>query len=182
MEQTAFESLLTSDGQAVLAAAMELEPAEDRFLVDFKLLCRRYPRELARAALETAILRRKAVTKFGRDADSLYFTRESLEQATAGEVAAYRAARFAGFSTVADLGCSIGGDTIALARRGTGKSFTAGVDMDPLRITMARANVDALGLGAGVGLIRADLASGLPLLLLKANRLPLDINLDRSSF
>jgi SAM-dependent methyltransferase len=164
MEQTAFESLLRPDGRTALAAAVELEPVEDRFLVDFKLLCHRFPRELARVALETAILRRKAFTKFGPDAHSLYFTRESLEQATAGEVAAYRAGRFEEFSAVADLGCSVGGDTIPLARRAAGKLFTVGIELDPLRIRMARANVEALGLGAGVGLIRADLTGGLPLL------------------
>ncbi len=46
-----------------------------------------------------------------------------------------------------DLGCGIGGDLLALARAGI---TAAGVDLDPLRVAMARANLEALGLAGAV--------------------------------
>jgi hypothetical protein len=88
----------------------------------------------------------------------MYFTRPALEQATAFEVATYRAQRFAGRERLLDLGCSIGGDTLALAVLAP----TTGLDLDPVRLGMARANLDALGLGHRAGFIQADLTSPLP--------------------
>jgi hypothetical protein len=49
--------------------------------------------------------------------------------------------------SVVDLTCGIGGDLVAFARAGL---TTAGVDTDPLRVEMARANLAALGLGGAV--------------------------------
>ena len=46
-----------------------------------------------------------------------------------------------------DLTCGIGGDLVAFARAGL---TTAGIDLDPLRVEMARANLAALGLGGAV--------------------------------
>ena len=46
-----------------------------------------------------------------------------------------------------DLGCGIGGDLIAFCRAGI---TAAGVDLDPLRVAVAGANLDALGLGGAV--------------------------------
>jgi len=87
--------------------------------------------------------------KLGPDARRMYFTPDGLEQCTRAEVAAHRAARisFARPSSVADLGCGIGGDLVALARAGL---LTAGVDLDPVRVAVARANLDALGLPGAV--------------------------------
>jgi len=137
---------------------MALAPREEDYLPCFQRLAHDYPPDLARAALETAILRRKAVGKFPF-ADKLYLTREALEQATPYEVASYRATRFRESSLVADLGCSVGGDTIALAQ----VTHTLGVDRDPLRLAMARENLGVLGLNERTGLVRADLERHLPL-------------------
>jgi SAM-dependent methyltransferase len=46
-----------------------------------------------------------------------------------------------------DLGCGIGGDLLAFARAGL---VAAGIDLDPVRAAMARANLDALGLPGAV--------------------------------
>ena len=46
-----------------------------------------------------------------------------------------------------DLGCSIGGDLLAFARAGL---TAAGVDLDPVRVAMASANLEALGLPGAV--------------------------------
>ena len=79
----------------------------------------------------------------------MYFTPDGLEQATRLRVAAHRAARIAlaDPASVLDLGCGIGGDLLALSRAGL---TVAGVDRDPLRVEVARANLQALGLGGAV--------------------------------
>jgi SAM-dependent methyltransferase len=78
----------------------------------------------------------------------MYFTREGLEQATRASVARHRAARVAMVGpSVVDLTCGIGGDLVAFARAGL---TAAGIDLDPLRVEMARANLAALGLGGAV--------------------------------
>lgn len=158
MDLAAFQALLTPAGQEALQAALQRQPKGEDFLAHFQALERVYPRELARAALETAILRRQAGGKFPQ-AEKMYFTRESLEQATAYEVARYRAERYQPFPQVADLGCSIGGDSLALAA----VTAVIGLDIDPLRLAMARANLAALSLDQKATLIQADLRTRLPL-------------------
>ena len=89
MDTAIFSELLTDDGQQVLQAAMELQPREVDFLRHFQALSNRYPRELARAALEIAILRGEAGSKF-HQADEMYFTREAMQQASSYAVSSYR--------------------------------------------------------------------------------------------
>ena len=139
-----FRTLLTPDGQEALEAALALQPQEANYLRDYTALSSRYPAGLTRAALETAILRGEATVKFPF-ADRMYFTRPALEQASAYEVSAYRMQRYRPFERVVDLGCSIGADTLALAALAP----TLGLDLDPLRLAMAQANLHALGLGEG---------------------------------
>lgn len=158
MQLAAFRALLTDVGQEALLAAHRRNPREEDFLVHFQALERAFPRELARAALETAILRREAVVKFPQ-AERMYFTREALEQATAYEVARYRAERYRISRRVADLGCSIGGDSLALAE----VAEVIGIDIDPLRLAMAQANLEALGSGTKACFLQADLRDPLPL-------------------
>jgi hypothetical protein len=160
-----FHGLLTLLGQETLHAAQELEPREAQFLQHFQTLERRFPSSLARAALETAILRREAAQKFTQ-AEQMYFTREALEQASAEAVSAYRSRRYQGFQFALDLGCSVGGDTLALAP----VARVIGLDRDPLRLGMAQANAQALGLRAQAGFIQADLQDGLPLRFSGAQR------------
>ncbi len=73
--------------------------------------------ELVSAALTQARLRTKAEAKFGEFARQMIFTRTGLEQATRLTVAARHAQRFveAGIGHVADLGCGLGADAMALA-------------------------------------------------------------------
>ena len=158
MDLVTFRNLLSPAGQEVLQAAAELEPCEDDFLRHFTSLSRRHPVELARPALGIAILRRQAERKFPF-ANQLYFTREALEQASSWAVSSYRARRYQDFSRLLDLGCSVGGDTLALAQIAP----TSGIDLDPLRLAMAQANLAALGLSASSSLIQADLQSPLPI-------------------
>lgn len=95
--------------------------------------------ERAAAVLSQEVLRRRARGKFGAGAARLFFTPEGLEQATRAPVAARRASRFValGASGVADLGCGIGADALAL--RAAGLAVT-GVERDPVTAVFARAN------------------------------------------
>jgi SAM-dependent methyltransferase len=138
VDLASFTQLLTPEGQAALDAAVALEPDTATFLACFNRLSKTYPADLVRAALETAILRRRAQAKFSR-ADRMYFTREALEQSSGEIIARHRAVRFGGFPLVADLCCGIGGDTLALAQHRT----VLAIDADPLRLAMAEANAAA---------------------------------------
>ena len=158
MDPASFRNLLTDSGQEALVTAEALQPREVDYLQHFQVLNRLYPADLARAALETAILRLEAVKKFP-GANRMYFTRQALEQASSSEVSNYRAERFQPFDVKADLGCSIGGDTLSLAAAG----FTTGIDLNPLRLAIAQANVQALGLSNKIIFLQADLFASLPL-------------------
>jgi len=158
MDLDSFRNLLTDCGQEALVSAEKLQPREEDYLRHFQILSRRYPADLARAALETAILRKEAAIKFPY-ADRLYFTRQALEQASPAEVSNYRAERFRSFEVMADLGCSIGGDTLPLAAAG----FTVGIDLDPLRLAIAKANAQAISLSDKTTFLQADLTNPLPL-------------------
>src|ERR1700712_83314 len=72
---------------------------------------------LVGAVMTQARLRAKARVKFGEFADRMLFTDAGLEAATRLNVAASHAGRFrsAGLTRVADLGCGIGADALAMA-------------------------------------------------------------------
>jgi hypothetical protein len=159
MDLASFRALLTPAGQDALHAAAQLSPREDDFLRHFTALQKHFPTELARAALETAILRGQAVRKFSYP-EGMYFTREALEQASPEEVSAYRSQRYAAFDRVADLGCSVGCDTLSLARHAP----AIGLDLDSLRLAMARENAGSNEKqGDRTSFIQADLLQPLPL-------------------
>jgi len=142
MDLETFRWLLTDEGQGLLAAATAA--AGPPLQVQKGLRERATPDQVA-AALGQVELRRHAVAKLGEDAGRMYFTREGLEQATRASVARHRAARLAlAGPSVVDLTCGIGGDLVAFARAGL---TAAGIDLDPLRVEMAQANLAALGLG-----------------------------------
>jgi len=148
MDLDAFAWLLTDAGQQLLARATELR-GEDPLRAQTAL--RKGGAEPARVAvaLSQAELRHRAVAKLGPLAERMYFTPDGLEQATRLAVAEHRAARLAAYGTrtMIDLGCGIGGDLIAASRAGL---IVAGVDLDPERVAVARANLDALGLAGAV--------------------------------
>lgn len=150
MDLEAFGWLLTPPGQRLLDLAAQAYDAhpDDPVAAAGAVRGRESPARVA-VALTQAGLRRKAAAKFGDLAARMYFTPDGLEQATRRRVAEHRAARIAlaDPSSVVDLGCGIGGDLVALAGRGL---TVAGVDADPTRVAVARANLAALGLGGAV--------------------------------
>ncbi|MGC8800506.1 MAG: class I SAM-dependent methyltransferase [Chloroflexus sp.] len=153
MDLTLIEWLHSAEGQAILAELAIRELRETDLLAELNRLRRHLPAERARAAIEQALLRRKAIAKFPY-ADRMLFTRDALEQASAAPVAAHRAARLVCQSRVADLGCGIGGDTIAMALAGI---QVIAVERDPIRLALAQANLAALGLDERVLWLERDL-------------------------
>lgn len=150
MDVPSVEWLLTAEGQRVLGLAAALdEPDPLRAHALLEKQAPGTPSELLAVALTQAALRVAAEPKFGPLAAAMYFTPDGLEQATRLSVATHRAARLTAFGarSVLDLGCGIGGDLLAFARAGI---TTAGVDLDPVRVAVAAANLDALGLGGAV--------------------------------
>ena len=142
MDRDTFRELLSPTGQSALADATAFPPAEASFLRAFDQLRKHYPPPLAKAAIETVVLREKARAKFTHAA-KMYFTREALEQASGEHVSRYRSSRLEEYGSVLDLCCGIGADTIALAEAGL---IVTAWDNDPLRLDMARANVAVHGL------------------------------------
>ncbi|MBL3687397.1 SAM-dependent methyltransferase [Leucobacter zeae] len=95
---------------------------------------------LLAAALTQAELRDRAAAKFGPLSRRMLFTRAGLEQATRGPVAERHAERFrsAGCRTVADLGCGLGAESLALLAAGVA---ARPVELDPLTAAFAEHNL-----------------------------------------
>ena len=165
MDLDAFRWLLTAEGQRLLEQAADARDDDElKAQTRLRRLATGSTQERAvrvAAAITQVTLRRKAAAKLGADADRMYFTPDGLEQATRATVAAHRAARLAAASasSVIDLGCGIGGDLVAFARAGI---TSAGVDADPLRVEVARANLAALDLPGAVSVADAMEVDTLP--------------------
>jgi hypothetical protein len=117
--------------------------------------------ERARLVMQQVELRQRARDKFSA-AERMFFTPTGLEQSTDEIVATYKAARFAGRTSVYDLCSGIGGDLVALAAVAeiTGGTAT-GFDRDPIAAEFAAANARVFGC-ANVS-IRADDVTSLDL-------------------
>jgi hypothetical protein len=117
MERQDFISLLSPEGQALLAQVGPLEAKADVVKLVSSLRAQGHDAGLVAAVLTQAKLRRRAAAKFGPFAERMIFTEAGLEQASRLNVAALHANRFrqAGIGEVADLGCGIGAESMALA-------------------------------------------------------------------
>jgi SAM-dependent methyltransferase len=168
--------LASPQGHSLLLRLTWEELSENNTLKLLTQLRRDTAPEEARAALEMARLRLKAVEKFGGDAAALFFTREALEQASSPLVRHYRAEQIVRPSPltplpqsegnkvvsrrvvrIIDACCGIGADALALAQAG---GDVLGLDIDPVRVEIARYNAAALGLTERFAV--ADVRDGLP--------------------
>ncbi|RZS90341.1 methyltransferase family protein [Motilibacter rhizosphaerae] len=151
-------ALASPEGQLLLAG---LPAYDDREVLALGERLRREGLDAAfvSAALTQSRLRERAVGKLGPDAARMLLTQEGLEQASRREVADRRAERLVATvgpdALVADLGCGIGADSLALARAGL---RVLAVERDPATAAAAAANVRALGLDDRVEVRTADLA------------------------
>ena len=117
MDRASFLTLISPAGQSLLAEVGDLETKTDVLSRVSKLRKAGHSPELVANVLSQAKLRRRAQAKFGEFANSMFFTEAGLEQASRLKVAALHAGRFraAGVTNVADLGCGIGAETLAMA-------------------------------------------------------------------
>ncbi|NCD20882.1 MAG: class I SAM-dependent methyltransferase, partial [Actinobacteria bacterium] len=136
---------------ALLASLPPYEPAEALKLGD-RLRARGLDADLVATILTQLHLRDRARAKFGGFADSMLFTEAGLQQATRLVVAAHHAGRYrdAGCTHVADLGCGIGADSLALA--GLGIEVDA-VERDEETAALALVNLMAF---PGARVLHAD--------------------------
>ncbi len=116
MAQEQIAPLLTPEGWELLNS---LGPYSEKDALALNSALRKagHSPELVSAVLTQSRLRTKAEAKFGEFARRMIFTQTGLEQATRLNVAARHAERFAGagIGHVADLGCGIGADSLALS-------------------------------------------------------------------
>lgn len=139
MDAAILSKLLSPDGWALLAA---LPPYDERDAMKTVTTLRSQgvAADLAAAVVTQSRLRARARTKFGDFADGMLFTADGLEQATRLVVAALHARRYldAGVTTLADLTCGIGADSLAFA--GTGLRVVA-TDLDECTAAIAQWNL-----------------------------------------
>lgn len=90
---------------------------DDALAVSTRLRKEGHAPDVVSAVLTQLRLRAKAASKFGSFVSSMVLTQAGLEQATRLQVAALHAGRFAGAGVrhVADLGCGLGADAMAMA-------------------------------------------------------------------
>ena len=108
--------ILTPEGWELLASLGPYRE-DEAFRLTAALRKAGHSPELVSAVLTQSRLRTKAEAKFGEFARQMIFTKAGLQQATRLTVAARHAQRFAeaGIGHVADLGCGLGADAMALA-------------------------------------------------------------------
>ncbi|MGC5615707.1 THUMP-like domain-containing protein [Georgenia sp. Z1491] len=140
MELDTARTLASTEGRAMLAALPPYSPATAEHM-NARLRAHGMAPDLASAALTQLALRAEAADRLGPVADLLLLTRAGLEQATRTVVAAHHAHRFrrASVTRVADLGCGLGLDSLAIAGLGTG---VVAVEQDPVTAAFARANLE----------------------------------------
>jgi SAM-dependent methyltransferase len=170
VDAAVLQYLMAPAGRELLAAVDAAFDGTNALAVSARLRATYEPEQVA-VALTQVELRRRAVEKFGSDASGMFFTRDGLEQATPRTVAAHRARRAqeSGARQVLELGCGIGSDLLAFCRAGLQETA---VDIDPLTVAVAAANVAVLGLGAvvRVGTAESEDRSGVDLVYLDPSR------------
>lgn len=110
---------MTPDGLSLLAET-RFDAKSDVVKLVSDLRAKGHSPTVVAAVLSQAKLRRRAEAKFGEFATRMLFTEAGLEQASRLKVAALHAGRFrdAGCSSVADLGCGIGTESMAFSSVG----------------------------------------------------------------
>ncbi|WGD36701.1 class I SAM-dependent methyltransferase [Lysinibacter sp. HNR] len=143
MNHDGVDFLLSREGLAILAREADSAPTDPLREVS-RLRAEGLAPWQVSALLGQAALRRRAIQKFGALASRLLFTEAGLEQATRSIVADHHATRYAdaGLNRVADLGCGIGANSLALQR--ANREVTA-VELDPLTAKIAAHNLTVQG-------------------------------------
>ncbi|BBO33523.1 THUMP-like domain-containing protein [Lacipirellula parvula] len=149
---------LTGDAAAAAALAAYADDPRPE-LQQQNELRKQFTPERARLVLEQIGLRRRGVQKFGPLAMQMFFAPVALEQATDGEIAAYKAARFRAIGAgrlVHDYCCGIGGDLMALAAAGP----AIGWDSSLAVRLLAERNLAAAAMAAGSNVSQGEVRDG----------------------
>ena len=119
MQRQEFIDLISHEGRALLES-IDYDSKIDLVKLVTRLRADGNSPSLVAAVLSQAKLRKRAQGKFGDFASRMLFTEDGLEQASRLNVAALHAGRFraAGASHIADLGCGIGAESLALGALG----------------------------------------------------------------
>ncbi len=142
MDLQELRTLFTPEALTLLASLPPYESKADVVRLVADLRKQGHSAELVSAVLTQARLRSKAELKFGDFASEMLFTEAGLEQATRLQVAALHAGRYrvAGIERVADLGCGLGSDALAMSALGI--AVTA-VERDEVTASLAAYNLAA---------------------------------------
>jgi hypothetical protein len=116
MQRAELFQLFTPEALALLGSIGDLDAKADVLKLVSTLRAEGYDPGLVAAVLSQAKLRRRARKKFGDFTDGMLFTEDGLEQASRLQAAALHAGRFrgAGITQVADLGCGLGAESMAM--------------------------------------------------------------------
>lgn len=155
MDLPTLQTLLTPAARELLDAVGPLGSDADAARIVDRLRSDGHAPGLVSAVVDQARLRGRAAAKFGGFAARMLFTRAGLEQATRLAVAAHHAGRMrhAGVRRIADLGCGIGGDTMAFAAAGL---HVRAVDADEVTAAIAAYNLAVFGDAVSVAHERAE--------------------------
>ncbi len=146
--------LFSAQADVLLETLAQADLGPDRTLENLMRLRREVSPVQAGALLTTARLRHRGADKFPH-AEKMFFVTEALEQATTQPIAHHRAAwihRHAPPGNVLDLGCGIGGDTLALAKHRPVIAYELAAD----RLRFAQANAESLNLPWPIHFAQAD--------------------------
>ncbi len=163
------KQLLSPQGKEALLEAEKLNPNEENFLQCYQKLSKKISPSLARTALETIIIRQKAIqsNKFILP-EKMLFTAQAYEQASQHLISQHRAQRYQNCSQIIDVCCSIGCDSITLAQYGE----VIGIDLDLIRLCIAEYNCTIWGA------YKALIVKHLPIFIQAdvRNQLPIKLN------
>ena len=140
MDRAELVELLSPEGLRLLDSLPPYEAGADVVRTVSALRKAGHSPALVNAVLYQSRLRAKAAAKFGDFASRMLFTEAGLEQATRLRVAALHAGRFveAKLARVADVGCGIGGDAMAMAAM---ELTVTAIDIDEVTATVASFNL-----------------------------------------
>lgn len=114
-------ALFSEEARALLVLLGLVDNRADVMKLTTDLRKQGFEPALVALCISQAKLRSRAVTKFGLSAATrMLFTEQGLEQSTRASVSSWHARRLAdaGIKSVTDLGCGIGGDSMAFASAG----------------------------------------------------------------
>lgn len=124
--------LTTAEGLSQVQRLATSQPIQPATVINLR---RQFGNERTTALLDCAAVSNAAIEKLGTS--NVLANDRALQQSTHHKIATYKASKFPQHTVIADLCCGIGGDAIALARRGC----LIAIDRDPVISTFCAHNL-----------------------------------------